>query len=53
MNDIKYRIDITDLYQSIFIYYTDVTFKQKLKLISMDKKYIFCGHGNIYINYIL
>jgi hypothetical protein len=52
MNNIKYTIEIVDLYQGIFIYYTGVTFKRKLKLISMDKNYILCGHGNIYLNYI-
>jgi hypothetical protein len=52
MNDIKYTIEIVDLYQYIFIYYTGVTFKRKLKLISMDKNYIFCGHGNIYLRYL-
>jgi hypothetical protein len=52
MNDIKYKIDIVDPYQFILIYYTGVTFKRKLKLISMDKKYIFCGSGDVYLRYL-
>ena len=52
MNYIKYTVEIGDLYQSIFIYYTGVTFKRKLKLISTDKKYIFCGSGDVYLRYL-